>query len=159
MLPETEIQQYALLFFCLRHWNITYKCVYVCVCARARVCACVRACVCACVRVSVRACARTQFLCVCVCVCVCVCCFVGADVCIPLTMLVDVCQSCHLLMFVCLPLFETLSLLSNVMNKESIHSVHDVRLAGSQHVLLGGSNAFSCATPPPSPTPPPPPPR
>ena len=32
---------------------------------------------------------------------------------------VDVRQCCHLLMFVCLPLFETLSLLLNLVNKES----------------------------------------
>ena len=60
----------------------------------------------------------------CVCVCVCarararavmragvwkwgVCCFGGADVCIPLIMLVDVCQCCCLLMFVYLPLLDT----------------------------------------------------
>ena len=45
-------------------------------------------------------------LCVCAQVCVCAfgCCFVGANGCIPLTMLVDVCQCCCLLMFVCLPL-------------------------------------------------------
>ena len=36
---------------------------------------------------------------------VCVC-FVGAQGCIPVTMLVDVCQHCCLLMFVCLPLFK-----------------------------------------------------
>ena len=29
-----------------------------------------------------------------------VCCFGGADGCIPLTMLVDACQCCHLLMFI-----------------------------------------------------------
>ena len=40
-----------------------------------------------------------------------VCCFVGADGCIPVTMLVDEGQCCGLLMFICLPLFETLSLL------------------------------------------------
>ena len=43
-----------------------------------------------------------------VCVCACVCCVGGADGCIPLNMLVDVCQCCCLLMFICLPLFETL---------------------------------------------------
>ena len=57
-------------------------------------------------------------MCVCVCVCVCVCCFVGADGCIPLTMLVDACQCCRLLVFICLLLFETLSSLSNLENKE-----------------------------------------
>ena len=55
----------------------------VCVCARAR----------ARVRVCVRACVRG-----------CVCCFGGEDGCIPLIMLVAVCQCCCLLMFVCLPL-------------------------------------------------------
>ena len=40
----------------------------------------------------------------CVCICAFGCCFVGANGCIPLTMLVDVCQCCCLLMFVCLPL-------------------------------------------------------
>ena len=40
-----------------------------------------------------------------VCVQVCgLCCFGGADGCIPVTMLVGVCQCCSLLMFVCLPL-------------------------------------------------------
>ena len=44
--------------------------------------------------------------CVCAQVCVCAfgCCFVGTNGCIPLTMLVDVCQCCCLLMFVRLPL-------------------------------------------------------
>ena len=36
--------------------------------------------------------------------------FGGADGCLPVTMLVDECQ-CGLLMFICLPLIETLSLL------------------------------------------------
>ena len=45
------------------------------------------------------------------CVCVCVCCFGGADGCIALTMLVDVCQCCCLLMFVCLPLSRDIFLL------------------------------------------------
>ena len=66
-------------------------------------------------------------MCVCVCVCVCVrVCIVviaGPDGCIPLTMLVDVCQCCRLLIFVCLPPFETLSLLLNLVNKESESSV------------------------------------
>ena len=45
-------------------------------------------------------------VCVCaqVCGCGCGCCTGGADGCIPLTMHVDVCQCCCLLMFVCLPL-------------------------------------------------------
>ena len=34
-----------------------------------------------------------------------------ADGCIPLTILVDVCRCCRLLMFISLPLLETLSLL------------------------------------------------
>ena len=66
------------------------------VCVHAGVCVCV--CVYVCVHVQV-------------CVCVCVCCFVGVDGCRPLTMLVDVCQCCRLLTFICLPFFETLSLL------------------------------------------------
>ena len=45
-----------------------------------------------------------------VCVCACVCCFGGADGCIPLTMLVDICPCSRLLIFVCLPLFDTLPL-------------------------------------------------
>ena len=63
----------------------------------------------ACVCVCVHACVRVHS-CKCMCVCVQVyvwafgCCFVGANGCIPLTMLVDVCQCCCLLMFVCLPL-------------------------------------------------------
>ena len=82
-------------------WNVTYKCVCVCVC--------VRACVRASVRARVRACVRARAgVCMCVCAQVCVrafgCCFVGANGCIPLTMLVDECQCCCLLMFVCLPL-------------------------------------------------------
>ena len=44
--------------------------------------------------------------------------FGGADGCIILTMLVDVCQCCDLIMFMCLPLFETRSLLYNLVNKE-----------------------------------------
>ena len=41
--------------------------------------------------------------CMCAQVCVCAfgCCFVGANGCIPLTMLVDICQCCCLLMFGC----------------------------------------------------------
>ena len=57
-------------------------CVCVCVC----VCACMRACVCACALVQVWVCAFG-------------CCFVSAN-----GLLVDVCQCCCLLMFVCLPL-------------------------------------------------------
>ena len=62
-----------------------------------------------------------MYICVCVCVCMCRCVvvIVGVDGCVPLNVSVDVCQCCHLLMFVCLPLFETLSLLLNLMNKES----------------------------------------
>ena len=44
---------------------------------------------------------------------------VDADGCISLTMLADVCQCCRLLMFVFLQLFETLSLLLNLVNKQS----------------------------------------
>ena len=63
------------------------------------------ACACACVRACVRARAGVC-MCVCAQVCVCAfgCCFVGAKGCMPLTMLVDVCHCCCLLMFVCLPL-------------------------------------------------------
>ena len=43
----------------------------------------------------------------------------STDGCVPLTMLVDECQCCHLFIFVCLLLFETLSLLLNLVNKES----------------------------------------
>ena len=39
-------------------------------------------------------------VCVCVCVCVSVCCSDDADGCIPLTMLVDSCPNCRLLMFI-----------------------------------------------------------
>ena len=66
-----------------------------CVCVRA--CALVQVCVCACACRCVCACAQ-------MCVCAFGCCLVGANGCIPLTMLVDVCQCCCLLMFVCLPL-------------------------------------------------------
>ena len=69
-------------------------CVYVCVCVRARA----QVCVC------VWACARR-------CVYMRVCCSGDANGCIPLTMLVGLCQCCRLLMFLGLPLFETLSLL------------------------------------------------
>ena len=44
---------------------------------------------------------------------------VGAGRCIPLKMLVDVCQCGRLVMFVCLRLFETLFLSQNFVNKES----------------------------------------
>ena len=43
-----------------------------------------------------------------------VCCFVGANRCIPLTLLVDVCQYCHFL-----KCFSGLSLLEKMVNKES----------------------------------------
>ena len=70
-------------------------------------------------RVCVCVCAHTcAHVCVCRCVSV-VCVVVSGDRCIPLTMLVDVCKSCRLLMFVYLPLFKTLSLLLNLVNKES----------------------------------------
>ena len=48
-------------------------------------------------RVSVYACVLAVCVCVCVRACQCVCCFVGTYVCIPLTMLADVCQCCRLL--------------------------------------------------------------
>ena len=41
-------------------------------------------------------------------------------------MLVDVCQCCRLLMFVLLPLFKTLSLLLNLVNKESESELESV---------------------------------
>ena len=44
---------------------------------------------------------------------------VGANRCILLIMLVSVCQCCRLLMFICLPPFETLSLLLNLVNTDS----------------------------------------
>ena len=50
-------------------------------------------------RVHIRMCACARR-----CGCGCGCCFGGVDGCIPLTMLVNVYQSCCLLMFVCLPL-------------------------------------------------------
>ena len=64
-------------------------------------------CVCVCARAGV---------CMCMCAQVCVyefgCCFVGANGCIPLTMLVDVCQCMLLFAYVrMLTAFETLSLL------------------------------------------------
>ena len=78
-------------------------------------------CVCACVR------ARA-----CVCVCVCVVVVVGADGCIPLSMLVDICQCCRVLECVHLPLFKTLCLLFNLVNKtaEGIRSCSTNALAG-----------------------------
>ena len=59
-------------------------------------CVCVCVCVCACMRTRAGVC-----MCVCAQVCVCAfgCCFVSAN-----GLLVDVCQCCCLLMFVCLPL-------------------------------------------------------
>ena len=38
---------------------------------------------------------------------------------LPLIMFIDVCQCCRLLMFVCLSRFKAISLLSNLVNKES----------------------------------------
>ena len=51
---------------------------------------------------------------------------VGVDGCIPYTVLVDVCQCCRLLMFVLLLLFKTLSLLLNLVNKESESGLESV---------------------------------
>ena len=82
-------------------------CLRVCVCVCVRVRACVRACVCVCVCVCAHVCERAR---ACVWLCACVYCSGNADGCIALTMLVDVCQCCRLLMFICLSLFETLSL-------------------------------------------------
>ena len=103
------------------------RCVYVCVhqpgvcIQQPGVCMCVstsQVCVCptaSCVCPSARCvCPSTRCMYVRVCVGV-----VGADECIPLTTLVDVCLCCRLLMFVCLPLFETLSLSLNLVNKEA----------------------------------------
>ena len=53
------------------------------------------------------------------CVCAFGCCFVGANGCVPLTMLVDVCQCCCLLMFVCLPFLRHFPCCKNLENKES----------------------------------------
>lgn len=47
------------------------------------------------------------------------CVVVVADGCILLIMIADVCQCSRLLMYVCLPLFNTLFLLLNLMKKES----------------------------------------
>ena len=69
-----------------------------CVCARARACVCV--CVHVRAQVYVGVCVRSFFVC-----------FVFADGCIALSMLVDICQCCRLLnTFVCSTLFATLSL-------------------------------------------------
>ena len=46
-------------------------------------------------------------------------CVVRADGCILLFMLLDACQCCLLLLFVHLPLFKSLSLLLNLINKQS----------------------------------------
>ena len=46
------------------------------------------------------------------------CCFGGADGCILLTMLVDVCPCCCFTYICMLTAFETLSLLQNLVNKE-----------------------------------------
>ena len=90
--------------------------VCMCVCAQVCVCVCVRMCVyvrvhagvCMCVCAQVCVCVRARrcvYVCVCAGVCmhagVCAfgCCFAGAN-----GLLVDVCQCCCLLMFVCLPL-------------------------------------------------------
>ena len=82
----------AVILFQIFIFNI--NCVNVCVC----VCVCVSVCVCVCVCVRARALERW-------CVYVRVC-FGDADGCIPLTMLVGVCQCCRLLIFVCLQLFD-----------------------------------------------------
>ena len=44
----------------------------------------------------------------------------GVDGGTPLTTSADVCQRCCVLMFACLPLLETLSLLLNLVNKQSV---------------------------------------
>ena len=72
-------------------------CVYVCVCVCVCVCARARAHVCVCA--GVRAVVGVGVV------------LLVADRRIHLTMLLDVCPCSCLLMFVCLPLFETLSLL------------------------------------------------
>ena len=68
------------------HWNITYTvivCVCVCVCVVCFVCVCVCVCVHVCVCTQMRGCENV--------------CLGGADGCIPLTMLIGVCQCCCLL--------------------------------------------------------------
>ena len=57
-----------------------------------------------------------------------VCCFVGADKCIPLTLLVDVCQYCHFFKS-----FSGLSLLRKMVNKES---EAEAKSRSSQNALI-----------------------
>ena len=79
------------VYFTLEHYSLEHY-AHTHTHSGARVCVCVRACagVCMCVSAQVCACAFG--------------CFAGANGCIPLTMLVDVCQCCCLFMFVRLPL-------------------------------------------------------
>ena len=86
---------------------------------------------------------------------VCVCVVFGAAYgCIPLIMLVNVRQCCRLLMFVCLPLFNTRFLLlnsegENIYKSESEHNVDDylqkgVRGCVHRHHTMNGSFKFAC---------------
>ena len=92
-------------------------------------------CVCVCVHGCMRACVHTQRASVRVCV------VVGIDVdgCIRLIILVNVCQCCYLLMFVgCLLVFRTLSLLLNLVNKESERS-HSFRITRDKSAVRENS--------------------
>ena len=66
-------------------------CVCVCMCMRVCVCVCVYVCVCVCVRARARAYARAGMY-----MCGSAVTVVGADVCIPFSMLADVCHFCRL---------------------------------------------------------------
>ena len=83
---RARVLNFYFAYLCLRHRTIFYIGTLLILMACVCVCACVRACVCACALVQVWVCAFG-------------CCFVSAN-----ELLVDVCQCCCLLMFVCLPL-------------------------------------------------------
>lgn len=67
-------------------------------------------------------------VCVCACVLFCWCGFYTNKT-VNTSMLVDVRQCCRLLMFVYLPLFKTISLLLNLVNKESEYQLVSARVA------------------------------